>query len=116
MSFSSYFRKKLSNAVKIQDNSNFIEKYRQINCMGKDQFPYVNIRSPAIRAFRTSQGDSETTIPPRAVIVPTVTRSIMMSTGSNDESSIESETYDTNLRTTPVAAAINNVCPTPRCA
>jgi len=34
-------------------------------CMEKDQFPYVNIRSPAIRAFRTSQGDRDDYTTPR---------------------------------------------------
>lgn len=37
MSFSSYFREKLSNTVRNQENSNFIEKYRRINLYGKKQ-------------------------------------------------------------------------------
>ena len=64
MSFSSYFRKKLSNAVKIQDNSNFIEKYRQINLHGKRSIPlrqYPLTRDTRLSDLAGRQGDDYTT-------------------------------------------------------
>ena len=64
MSFSSYFRKKLSNAVKIQDNINFIEKYRQINLHGKRSIPprqYPLTRDTRLSDLAGRQGDDYTT-------------------------------------------------------